>query len=89
MANRRRELEGFLQGARDVKAGIEAGRSSCTMVDVLEVLEIETAVLHPKDGRAIGRPKIKTDERDSWKLAHLLRAGYIPEAPKQSRECHS
>jgi transposase len=35
VANLRRELEEFLQGARDVRAVIEAGRSSYTMVDVL------------------------------------------------------
>jgi hypothetical protein len=76
VANLRRELEGFLQGARDVRAVIEAGRSSYTMVDVLGDLGIETTVAHPKDVKAIAKARVKTDERDSYKLAHLLRTGY-------------
>jgi len=63
--NRRRELEGFFLGIKDVRAVIEAGRSSYTMVDVLTDLGIEMAVAHPKNVRAIARAKIKTDERDS------------------------
>jgi transposase len=89
VANLRRELEGFFRGAGDIKAVIEAGRSSYTMVDVLADLGIETTVVHPKEVRAIARAKIKTDERDSWKLAHLLRTGYIPEVHKRSRQNRS
>lgn len=89
VSNLRRELEGFLQGARDIKAVIEAGRSSYTMVDVLTDLGIETTVAHPKDVKAIAKAKIKTDERDSYKLAHLLRTGYIPEVHKRSWENRS
>ena len=89
VANVRRELEGFFQGARGIKAVIEAGRSTYTMVDVLEELRIKTMVAHPKEVRAIAKAKIKTDERDSYKLAHLLRAGYIPEVHKRSRENRS
>jgi len=57
----------YLQGARDAKAVIEAGRSSYTMVDVLADLGIETTVAHPKDVKAIAKAKVKTDERDSYK----------------------
>lgn len=89
VANLRRELEGFLQGIGKIKAVIEAGRSSYTMVDVLDDLGIETAVAHPRDVRTIAKAKVKTDERDSYKLAHLLRTGYIPEVYKRSRENRS
>ena len=43
VTNLRRELEKFLQGIGNVKAVIEAGRSSYTMVDVLDDMGIETA----------------------------------------------
>ncbi len=89
VANLRRELEKFLQGIGNVKAVIEAGRSSYTMVSVLDNMGIEIAIAHPKDIKAIAKAKIKTDERDSYKLAHLLRKGYIPEVYKRSRENRS
>jgi len=89
VANFRRELEKFLKGTGKIKAVIEAGRSSYTMVDVLDDMGIETSVAHPKDVKAIAKAKVKTDERDSYKLAHLLRTGYIPEVYKRSRENRS
>jgi transposase len=89
VANFRRELEKFLQGTGEIKAVIEAGRSSYTMVDVLDDMGIETSVAHPRDVKAIAKAKVKTDERDSYKLAHLLRTGYIPEVYKRSRENRS
>lgn len=89
VANLRRELERFFQEARSVKAVIEAGRSSYTMVDVLDDLGIETTVAHPKGIKMIAKAKVKTDQRDSYKLAHLLRTGYIPEVYKRTRENRS
>jgi transposase len=89
VTNLRRELENFLCGVEKVKAVVEAGRSSYTMVDVLEDLGIATTVAHPKEVKAIAKAKVKTDERDSYKLAHLLRTGYIPEVYKRSRENRS
>jgi len=53
LANLRRELEKFLQGIGNVKAVIEAGRSSYTMVDVLDNMGIEIVIAHPKDIKAI------------------------------------
>ena len=53
VANLRRELEKFLQGIEKIKAVIEAGRSSYTMVDVLDDMGIETAIARPKDVKAI------------------------------------
>jgi hypothetical protein len=89
VANLGFEMEDFLYGFKRVRAVLEAGRSSYTIVDVLAGLGIKTAVAHPKDVRAIAKAKVKTDERDSYKLAHLLRMGYIPEVYKRSRENRS
>jgi len=78
VVNLRSELEKFLQGMDDTKAVIEAGRSSYTMVDLLDDLGVEVTVAHPKEVKAIARAKIKTDKRDSYILAHLLRTDLIP-----------
>jgi len=89
VANLRSELENFLSGIEEVKAVVEAGRSSYTMVDVLDDMRIEVTVAHPKEVKAIAKAKIKTDKRDSWMLAHLLRTDLIPEVYKRSRENRS
>lgn len=85
--NFRSEVEKFLQGAGDeVKAVIEAGRSSYTMVDLLEELGVDVKIANPKEVKAIAKAKIKTDKRDSRILAHLLRANLIPEVYQRSGE---
>jgi transposase len=80
------ELEKFLVGIEEVKAVVEAGRSSYTMVDLLDELGVEVILAHPKEVKAIAKAKIKTDKRDSHILAHLLRTDLIPEVYKRSRE---
>ena len=85
--NIRSEVEKFLQGAGDeVKAVIEAGRSSYVMVDLLEDLGVDVKIANPKEVKAIAKAKIKTDKRDSRILAHLLRADLIPEVYQRSGE---
>lgn len=83
------ELEKFLIGMEEMKAVVEAGRSSYTMVDLLEGLGVDVVMAHPKDVKAIAKAKIKTDKRDSHILAHLLRTGMIPEVYKRSQENRS
>jgi len=83
-ANYRSEVERFLNGRQEVKAVIEAGRSSYTIVDLLDELDIDVTIAHPKEVKAIARAKIKTDKSDSFMLAHLLRTDLIPEIYKRS-----
>jgi transposase len=80
------ELERFLTGIDEVKAVVEAGRSSYAMVDLLDKLGVEVILAHPKEVKAIAKAKIKTDKRDAYILAHLLRTDLIPEVYKRSRE---
>jgi len=83
--NTNRDMEDFLEELEDeIKAVVEAGRSSYAMVDLLEDLGIEVAVAHPSDVKAIAKAKIKTDKRDSRILAHLLRANLIPAVYRRS-----
>jgi len=89
VANYRSELERFLDCSGEVKAVIEAGRSSYTMVDLLDELSIDVTIAHPLQVKAIAKAKIKTDKRDSFMLAHLLRTDLIPEVYKRSRENRS
>ena len=87
VANRRLELESFLEGfLGDLKAVIEAGRSTYTMVDILEEQGVEVVIAHPYQVKAIASAKIKTDKRDSKILAQLLRLNMIPEVYRRSAE---
>lgn len=86
VANLRAEVEKFLEGLDEVEAIIETGRSSYTMVDVLDEMGVAVKIAHPNEVKAIARAKIKTDKRDSYILAHLLRTDLIPEVYKRSRE---
>jgi transposase len=80
------ELEKFLEGEETMEAVIETGRSSYTMVDVLEEMGIAVKIAHPHEVKAIARAQIKTDKRDSEVLAHLLRMNMVPEVYRRSVE---
>ncbi|MDW7759563.1 MAG: IS110 family transposase [Acidobacteriota bacterium] len=84
--NLRAEIEKFLEGGEALEAVIETGRSSYTMVDVLEQIGVSVKIAHPNEVKAIARAKIKTDKRDSEVLAHLLRMNMIPEVYRRSPE---
>lgn len=87
VVNRRVELESFLEGfLEDLKAVIEAGRSTYTMVDILEEQGVKVVIAHPYQVKAIACAKIKTDKRDSKILAQLLRLNMIPEVYRRSTE---
>ena len=87
VVNRRVELESFLEGfIGGLKAVIEAGRSSYTMVDLLEELGVDVLIAHPYQVKAIACAKIKTDKRDSKILAQLLRMNMIPEVYRRCEE---
>jgi transposase len=80
------EIGKFLEGFEAMEAVIETGRSSYTMVDVLEEMGIAVKIAHPNEVKAIARAKIKTDKRDSEVLAHLLQMNMIPEVYRRSPE---
>jgi len=85
--NIRREVKEFLYGLDEEITGVvEAGRSSYTMVDLMESLGVSMKVAHPEQVKAIAKAKIKTDKRDSWMLAHLLRMDLIPEVYRRCAE---
>jgi transposase len=78
--NTRVEVEDFLEGrGSEMRAVIEAGRTSYVMVDLLRDMGVDIRIAHPLQVKAIAKAKIKTDKRDSKILADLLRVGLIPE----------
>lgn len=79
MPNLRKPVERFLTGYHPFTAVLEAGRSSYVMADLLRELGGEVKLAHAQQIKAIAHARIKTDKRDSRTLAHLLRAGLIPE----------
>ncbi|MBM3285088.1 MAG: IS110 family transposase [Candidatus Aminicenantes bacterium] len=86
VANFQSEIRRFLEGLEGLEAVIETGRSSYTMVDVLEKMGMAVKIAHPHDVKAIARAQIKTDKRDSEVLAHLLRMNMVSEVYRRSQE---
>jgi transposase len=77
--NLRKDVTRFLEGFRPFTAVLETGRSSYVMADLLRELGGEVKIANALQVKAIAHARIKTDKRDSRTLAHLLRAGLIPE----------
>jgi len=86
VTNLRSEVEEFLEGVKDCRAVIEAGRSSYTLIDLLDELGVKVTMAHPKEVKLIAKAKVKTDKRDSQLLAHLLLTDLVPEVYQRSKE---
>lgn len=80
------EFEDFFRKFSNAKAAIEASTVVWPIVDKLEELGIESTVAHPAKIKGIADAQIKTDQRDSGKLAQLLRLGFLPESYIPSKE---
>lgn len=65
---------------------MEAGPSWYWLYELLNGLDINVHLAHPKGVRAIAASKKKTDKTDSAVLAHLLRTNLLPEAYIPDRE---
>lgn len=65
---------------------MEAGPSWYWLYELLDSLDINVHLAHPKRVKAIASARVKTDKIDSTVLAHLLRTNLLPEAYIPDRE---
>jgi len=82
-------LNGFMDGLDEAQVAMEAGYCWQPLYDQLEEAGYDVRLAHPQKVKAIAEAKVKTDKIDSETLAHLLRAGLLPESyvpPKDIRE---
>lgn len=80
------EVKKFLEVVGEgSEAVIEAGRSTYTMLELLEGLGMGVKIAHPRGVQMIAHAQIKTDKRDSEVLAQLLRMGMIPEVYQRDK----
>jgi len=82
-------LEEFMDGLEEALVAMEAGYCWQPLYDRLEETGYDVRLAHPLKVKAIAEAKVKTDKIDSETLAHLLRAGLLPESyvpPRDIRE---
>jgi len=82
-------LEEFMAGVEGALVAMEAGYCWQPLYDGLEEAGYDVRLAHPQKVKAIAQAKVKTDKIDSETLAHLLRAGLLPESyvpPRDIRE---
>lgn len=65
---------------------MEAGPSWYWLYELLDSLDINVHLAHPKRVKAIASARVKTDKIDSTVLGHLLRTNLLPEAYIPDRE---
>jgi transposase len=77
------ELLGDPEGAH---VALEATYGWEWLAELLEEADYDVHLAHPLRTRAIAAARVKTDAIDAKTLAHLLRAGFLPEAYIAPRE---
>jgi transposase len=89
VASDKQSLGAFLSGIEGATIAMEAGYCWQPIYDALTEAGHTVKLAHPQRVKAIAEARIKTDKVDSETLAHLLRAGLLPESyvpPKDIRE---
>ena len=79
----------FMEGLEEAQIAMEAGYCWQPIYDRLVDAGHDVRLAHPQKVKAITEAKVKTDKVDSETLAHLLRAGLLPESyvpPRDIRE---
>jgi transposase len=79
----------FMEGLEEAQIAMEAGYCWQPIYDRLVDAGHDVRLAHPQKVKAIAEAKVKTDKVDSETLAHLLRAGLLPESyvpPRDIRE---
>jgi len=82
-------LREFMDGFEGAIIAMEAGYCWQPLYDGLLEAGHDVRLAHPQKVKAIAEAKVKTDKVDSETLAHLLRAGLLPESyvpPRDVRE---
>ncbi len=82
-------LRSFLGDVEGASVAMEAGYCWQPLYDALTEAGHTVKLAHPQRVKAIAEAKVKTDKVDSETLAHLLRAGLLPESyvpPRDIRE---
>ena len=82
-------LKGFMEDMDEAMIAMEAGYCCQPLYDCLLDAGHDVRLAHPLKVKAIAEAKVKTDKVDSETLAHLLRAGLLPESyvpPRDIRE---
>jgi transposase len=83
------DREAFLEllgGAGETHVALEATYGWEWLAELLEEAGYDLHLAHPLRTRAIASARVKTDAIDARTLAHLLRAGLLPEAYIAPRE---
>lgn len=80
-----RSLQSSFEEKQEIHVAVEACGFWSAFVDWVEPLVTRVVLVHPAKVKAIAHAKLKNDRIDSHMLAHLLRAGLLPEAWKADR----
>jgi transposase len=86
ITNDREQFLELLGDPRGTHIALEATYGWEWLADLLEDAGFELHLAHPLRTRAIAAARVKTDAVDATTLAHLLRAGLLPEAYIAPRE---
>lgn len=82
-------LKTFMEGVDEAQVTMEAEYCWQSLYDDLSEAGYDIRLCYPQRVKAIAEAKVKTDKVDSETLAHLLRAGLLPESyvpPRDIRE---
>lgn len=87
VANDQQSMVLFFESLPGAAVALEASHNWGMLYDVLSLLGLDVHICDAREARLIGLNRVKTDKNDAYRLAALLRAGFLPECYVPTGDC--
>jgi transposase len=80
---------GFFSNLDESKVALEACHNWGLLYDLLCLIGLDVHICDAREARLIGQNRVKTDKNDAYRLAALLKSGFLPECYVPSGDCRA
>lgn len=85
--NEQPSVVSFFEEFAGSSLALEASHNWGILYDLLTLMGLDVHICDAREARLIGFNRVKTDKNDAYRLAALLRAGFLPECYVPSGNC--
>ena len=85
--NDQQSVNGFFGSLGQARVALEACHNWGLLYDLLCLIGLDVHICDAREARLIGHNRVKTDKNDAYRLAALLKSGFLPECYVPSGDC--
>lgn len=87
LLNEHQSVISFFKDYESASVALEASHNWGLLYDTFSLMGLDVHICDAREARLIGFNRVKTDKNDAYRLAVLLKAGFLPECYVPSGDC--